>query len=333
VGQNEWFQDISGYLSYRHALLLSIFFREKGRVLERRSFCVKTALMNNTEGILYSVLLELWAQHDASLPATMGHLIHAMFHQLLTRIDPALSARLHQEGGHRPFTLSPLFGGKHLEECVLLIEGMTYQVRITLLDGGYLWHCLSTLFLEGGPCIVRLGKATLLLTRLISTADATGWAGKTTWQELARQPHEREITLSFASPTAFNTNVRSFVLVPEPLLVWGSLIRTWNSYAPASLAFSQTELREILTNGMTVLKCDLSTCTLRYPKYTQKGFVGRCSYLIPKEERYAAQITCLASFAQFACVGYKTTMGMGQARRVDEKGLPTHHLSREGEKL
>ncbi len=270
--------------------------------------------MNNREGIIYSVLLELRAEHHASLPATTGHLIHAMFHQLLTRIDPALSVRLHQEQGHRPFTLSPLLGGSLKDNRVVLIKGTTYQIRITLLDGGYLWHCLSTLFLERGSCTVQLGEATFLLTRLISTADATGGAGKTTWQELASQPHAREITLSFTSPTAFNTNEHSFVLVPEPRLVWGSLIRTWNCSAPASLSLSQAVLGEILTNGITILSCNLSTHTLQYPKYTQKGFLGTCTYRLPQEEKYAAQMTGLAAFARFAGVGYKTTMGMGQVR-------------------
>jgi len=271
--------------------------------------------MNNAEGTLYSVLLEFQANHHASLPATTGHLIHAMFHQLLMRVDPTQSRRLHQESGHRPFTLSPLLGGLREGNHVILTPGATYQVRITLLDGGYLWHCLSTLFLEGGPCTVRLGEATLLLTRLISTADATGWAGKTTWQELASMSPLREITLFFTSPTAFNTNKHSFTLVPEPRLVWGSLIRTWNCYAPDALSLSQVAMRETLTNGIMVLSCDLSTHTLQYPKYTQKGFLGRCSYRLPEEERQAAQLTCLATFAHFAGVGYKTTMGMGQVRR------------------
>jgi CRISPR-associated endoribonuclease Cas6 len=275
---------------------------------------MKVDLMNNREGILYSVLLELQAEHQASLPATTGHLVHAMFHHLLARIDPAQSRQLHQEGGRRPFTLSPLLGGLLKDNRVTLIEGTTYLIRITLLDGGYLWHCLSTLFLERGPCTVQLGEATLLLTRLISTTDATGWAGKTTWQELASLPHTREITLSFTSPTAFNTNEHSFVLVPEPRLVWGSLIRTWNCYAPTSLSLSRAVPGETLTNGITILSCDLSTRTMQYPKYSQKGFLGTCTYRLPEEEKHAAQLTCLAAFARFSGVGYKTTMGMGQVR-------------------
>jgi CRISPR-associated endoribonuclease Cas6 len=253
----------------------------------------------------------------------MGHLIHAMFHRLLTRIDPTLSTRLHQAGIHRPFTLSSLLGGHREAHQVIISEGSTYQIRITLLDSGYLWHCLSTLFLEGGPCTVRVGEATLLLTRLLSTraSDTTGWVGTTTWQELVSLSPRREITLSFASPTAFHITKHAFALVPEPLLVWGSLIRTWNSFAPASLFLSQAAvLRESIARGITVLQCDLATHTLQYPKYTQKGFMGVCTYRLPEEEKQATQLTCLAAFARFAGVGYKTTMGMGQVRSEGEKG-------------
>ena len=199
-------------------------------------------------------------------------------------------------------------------QTMIVSEGTTYRIRITLLDGGYLWHCLSTLFLEGGPCTVRLGKATLLLTRLISTGDPTGWAGNTTWQALASLSPQREITFSFMSPTAFHTHEDAFAVVPEPLLVWGSLMRTWNCLAPASLFLSYVALREIIAHGITVLTCNLSTRTLHYPTYTQKGFIGSCTYHLPDEERSAVQLTCLAAFARFAGVGYKTTMGMGQVR-------------------
>ncbi len=130
--------------------------------------------MNGQEGTLYSVLLELQALHEARLPTTMGHQIHAMFHQLLSHVDSALSARLHNEPSHRPFTLSPLLGGTVQGDHVILRPGKTYQVRVTLLDGGHLWDCLSTLFLEGGPCQVRLGQAKLLLTRLVSIPTTEG---------------------------------------------------------------------------------------------------------------------------------------------------------------
>ena len=104
--------------------------------------------MNSNGGILYSALLELQEQHEAHLPATMGQQIHAMLHQLPARVDPALSDRLHDEPGHRSFTLSSLLGTVFQGNYVVIAQGKTYQVRVTLLDGGHLWDLLSTLFHE-----------------------------------------------------------------------------------------------------------------------------------------------------------------------------------------
>jgi CRISPR-associated endoribonuclease Cas6 len=273
--------------------------------------------MNMHRTTLYSVLLELQAQHEAHLPATMGHQIHAMFLQLIARADPALSVRLHDEPVYRPFTLSPLLGGVSHGNRVALFPGPTYHVRVTLLDGGKLWDCLSTLLLETGPVEVRLGEASFKATRLISTeaSDPTSWAARTSWQQLVSTPLRRTITLTFASPTAFNMSGSYFALFPEPPLVWESLIRVWNRCAPDSLKMEKQEAQVFLRHHVNVSACDLSTRTLHYPNYTQKGFCGRCRYQMTGSDEHARMLTVLAEFARYAGIGYKTTMGMGQARR------------------
>jgi CRISPR-associated endoribonuclease Cas6 len=277
--------------------------------------------MNMHEAPLYSALLELQALHDAQVPVTMGHQVHAMFLHLVSRADPAYSDRLHNEPGYRPFTLSPLRGGAVQGQHMTLSANQTYQIRVTLLDGGYLWHCLSTLLLEAGPSPVQIGDASLLFMRLLSTpgADPTGWAGRTTWQELSSLPTRPRLTLSFASPTAFNMSGNYFALVPEPPFVWESLLRTWNSYAPASLLMEKQALRDVLSRGIVVTDCDLSTYTLHFPTYTQKGFTGTCTYALQEDNEQMAYLARLAAFARFAGVGYKTTMGMGQVRIQEEE--------------
>jgi CRISPR-associated endoribonuclease Cas6 len=280
--------------------------------------------MNMHGTTLYSVLLELQAQHEAHLPVTMGHKSHAMFLRLVARTDPALSVRLHDEPGYRPFTLSPLLGAASCGNHVALSAGQTYHVRVTLLDGGNLWDSLSTLLLETGPLVIRLGEASFTITRLLSTAaaDPTGWAERSSWEELVATPMRQSMTLSFASPTAFNISGKYFALFPEPLLVWESLVRSWNSYAPDELQIEKQALQDLLRHKVTVTACSLWTHTLHYPKYTQKGFAGTCTYTIQEDGECASQLARLAAFARFAGVGYKTTMGMGQVRmeEADERG-------------
>ena len=64
------------------------------------------------KNFLYSVVLELSAANTATIPATMGHLAHGLFLDLVKQVDSALSARLHDEPGYRPFTVSPLSGAQ-----------------------------------------------------------------------------------------------------------------------------------------------------------------------------------------------------------------------------
>lgn len=120
--------------------------------------------------------------------------------------------------------------------------------------------------------------------------------------------------MRFVSPTAFSWGGRRFVIFPEPFLIWESLLHTWNRYAPRVYRVERSEFRTLLLQNIQVTQCLLRTKTLYFPNYTQKGFVGSCSYSIMSPDDDAARLTTLAAFAYYAGVGYKTTMGMGQVR-------------------
>ena len=266
--------------------------------------------------MLRSILLELVVRHAAAIPVTMGHLAHALFLNLVKQFDPALSARLHDEPGYRPYTLSPLRGGTIVGERILLRRGQPCRLRITLLDGGTLWRALQTHFLEAGPIHVHLGDTGFQLARILSTpaTDSTNWASSTDWQSLNTLPAQRTITMHFSTATAFSLSERQFGLFPEPPLVWGSLLRDWNSYAPDHWKMDKQAIRASAGKHISVTACKLSTEFLHFPAYVQKGFVGHCTYQVSAVEPLAAHLTTLASFALYSGVGYKTTMGMGQVR-------------------
>ncbi|MDQ2805955.1 MAG: CRISPR-associated endoribonuclease Cas6 [Chloroflexota bacterium] len=265
---------------------------------------------------LYSVVLELRATNAAALPPTMGHLAHALFLDLIGQVDPVLAARLHDEPEYRPFTVSPLGGVVVQGEGIRLQPGQPARLRFTLLDGGALWGCLSTRLLAAEPLVVRLNAAEFVVDRLVSTAEAdpSGWAGVTTWQALAATPARRHLTLQFASPTAFSNGNKRFELLPQPKRVWESLVRVWNRYAPPLLALDKAAITTALEAAVLVSDHQINTATLHYPKHTQKGFLGSCTYEVEMSDPQAAALAALAAFARYAGVGYKTTMGMGQVR-------------------
>jgi CRISPR-associated endoribonuclease Cas6 len=275
---------------------------------------------------LYSVVFELRVGHAVTISGSTGHLAHALFLNLIKQFDPALSASLHNLPGPKPFTISPLLGVEQPPENLTLPREQICSLRLTLLDGGDLWHRLSTYTLQTEVVQVHLGPAALRLTRLITStsADITGWAEITDWLTLAGLPAQRVITLHFASPTAFNLGYRAFELFPKPSLIWESLLRVWNAYAPQHLKMDKQRLRTFLIEHVSVLDCDIATMMCSFSQYVQKGFVGTCTYQIHKEdEGIAANLTTLAAFARYAGIGYKTTMGMGQARALLLEDPPT----------
>jgi CRISPR-associated endoribonuclease Cas6 len=266
--------------------------------------------------LLYSITLELHALESTNIPATTGHQAHALFLDLVRQVQPDLAARLHDEPDYRPFTVSMLNGALVRDGQLQLRAGQLYRLRITLLDGGALWQCLSSYFLETSPITLRMGQAEFQLARVYSSSqtDPTGWAGHTSWQTLAAIPAQRTITLRFASPCAFSMGNRQFALFPEPSLVWDSLMRTWNRYSPEILRINKQGLRDFVSQQVAISDYELHTSCLHFPHALQKGFLGTCSYQVKTTNGYAPQLATLAAFAQYAGVGYKTTMGMGQTR-------------------
>jgi len=278
---------------------------------------------------LYSIVFELRVRYAATISGATGPLAHALFLNLIKQFDPALSASLHNMPGPKPFTISPLLGVEQLAENLTLPGEQTCSLRITLLDGGDLWHRLSTYALQREVVQVHLGPADLRLTRLItsSSVDPTGWADITDWLTLAGLPAQRVITMQFTSPTAFNVGDRAFELFPKPSFIWESLLRVWNAYAPQHLRMDKQRLRMFLIEHVSVLDCAIATMMWSFPQYLQKGFVGTCTYQIQEEdEGIAANLTTLAAFARYAGIGYKTTMGMGQARALLLENPPTREI-------
>ncbi|MGZ3610993.1 MAG: CRISPR system precrRNA processing endoribonuclease RAMP protein Cas6, partial [Ktedonobacteraceae bacterium] len=274
---------------------------------------------------LHSIILELCANNAGTIAVHRGDHTHALFLDLVRQVDPVLSSRLHGEPEYRPFTVSMLSGVNRRNGKAFLQMGQPYRLRVTLLDGGHLWQNLSAYFLQSNPITLRLDKAEFSMMRVLTTssADMTGWAGYADWQTLAATSSRKAITMRFASPSAFSMGDRRFALFPEPILLWDSLMRSWNRYAPDVLQIDKTAMRDFVTHNVTVSDYNLHTTCLYFPKYAQKGFIGTCSYSIQETSNACApQLSALAEFARYSGVGYKTTMGMGQTRiEVIEESL------------
>lgn len=355
-------------------------------------------VQSSPNGRLFSVVLHLRALEAAEIPATGGHLSHALFLSLIEGVDPALAARLHDEPGYRPFTVSALNGPLHPSReragYVRLQPGALYWLRFTLLQPEVWQGFMKTVMLATpvtGLPTPRYGAARFGILRVLATLDASAgfgtvqangvrtaqppvwaaWPGSCTWSDLAARsglrqvrevtavnshPSNKEgrsgivrISLRFYSPTAFSLPVRAAIaptddnsnnqqpdtdevsgwskkggkrmeLWPRPELVFGSLARTWTLYSPLLLPVGRDDLERMVASEVVVSRYDLQTQMLQFPRHKQVGFVGNVVYECMEGGKLAPILETLADFALYAGIGYKTGMGMGQARRVVGEG-------------
>lgn len=280
--------------------------------------------------MLISAVLTLAPTGPVTLPANLGRAAHAWFLNQVRAADPAIAQALHEPNQERPFTVSNLRGPnrnpaspRSRVSAQLVSPERTYALRLTSF-----WLELSILVAE--RLLPNLPEQTIELAggafRLASvTTDGIvhPWAGQTSFQDLVQQHTlspalpPRRVNLHFASPTVFRSGGAN-VPLPLPGLVFESLVRRWNAFAPLQIPL---EIRRFADEAMVIARYHLRTERVAFGEEGERGaypgFVGTCSYAFLVHDRYwLGLIHLLAAFAFYAGVGARTTMGLGQVRVV-----------------
>lgn len=232
-------------------------------------------------------LLQLPISAAEPLPLTLGRAIHAQCFHWLAAADSALAERLHQKDNF-PITLA-IKPGSSRQQMYLRI-GLLQKELLAPLLWGLSQDIGGEITLTGIPC--RLGK----WVDILQTSS---------FEALSQVPTQKVIELQFLSPTSFK-QAQGIQPFPLPELVFGSLLRRWNAFAPVELQFPVVEWK-----GFTAAY-ELKTHAFKMKGGAEIGSCGWVRYEFPASQ--AAIATVLAHFACFAGVGRKTAMGMGQAK-------------------
>jgi CRISPR-associated endoribonuclease Cas6 len=250
---------------------------------------------------LSAVVLSLTPESDEPPPADLGRYAHAALLHLVNMHNPVLAQRLHDTSSSKPFTIAfipdSLNGGRLL-------------MRVTSVDPT-LTPILAHLTGELVQPIISLGTSHFSVSYAENSPDILPWLGLQIMSELAQHDDlVKSVTFVFASPTAFSFGKRK-VPLPLPDLVFGGLLRKWNTFSP--IPFPR-ELLDLFKEQIAVSEIrNLNTWMLDFGRYKEKGFTGRVTFEAlgswNREELKA--FNTLADFAFYAGVGYKTTMGMG----------------------
>lgn len=267
--------------------------------------------------MLASFVVHLRPHAPAPMDQHVGRWLHGLFFHLLREADPALATTIHEMSGPKPFTVSALAGrfGQQGGRRVATPDE-SYRVRYTTLHPAIfegVGQSLVARYLERRP--VRIDATAFDIERIeVPPYSEDPWVQTSSYAALARpRPPQREITLHFASPTAFKAG-DIHLLFPQPWNVFGSLARSWNAFAPTPVPDAVGAFTE---GAVAVSRYELQSAMIEAGRYRLVGFTGRCTYrLLTDDPAWLATLQTLADFALFAGVGMKTTQGMGQARRV-----------------
>ncbi len=283
---------------------------------------------------LLSAIVILEAQEALTLPGNLGRATHAWFLDQVGRVDAEAAARLHEPNQERPFTVSnvwepgmptrDVWSGRARWE---IPAGGQVYVRITTYSAPLTRLVEENIFpaLDGH---VQLGEAFFSFVRVLTRpeegdASLKPWLGRMTFEELIaahtlqRSPAAR-VTLRFVSPTVFRSRGH-FMPFPLPRLVFESLVRRWNAFAPVRV---HEDVVRYADEAMAISSYNLRTEHVRFGEEGERGamsgFVGRCTYAMRVKDRYwMGVVQALAHFAFYAGVGKRTSMGLGQVRKVD----------------
>jgi CRISPR-associated endoribonuclease Cas6 len=220
-----------------------------------------------------------------SLRANLGRAIHALCFRWLGLAQEGLAEQLHQQN-NLPFCVAIQ---SVLRQKAYLRIGLLQKELLSPILWGISQDLGSEITLTDIPC--RLGK----WVEFLHTSS---------FETLTQVSPQKIIELQFLSPTSFKQGQR-IQPFPLPELVFGSLLRRWNAFAPAALQFPALEWQ-----GLTCAY-ELKTQALHLKGGAEIGTTGWVRYEFPDGEQ-AAIATTLAHFACFAGVGRKTGMGMGQ---------------------
>ncbi len=158
---------------------------------------------------------------------------------------------------------------------------------------------------------VRLGAQRHRVLHLTTTRESYG-------SLVSPSVVDGRVTFSFESPTYFSRGGRDYPL-PDPELVFGNLVRRWDSFCPEPLRIGK-DLGDTLLASLVVEQVnDLSTCLASAAHDSKRrGFRGVVGFATQSSEpRVRQAFAALCAAAPYFGVGAQTSRGFGVVQRLD----------------
>ncbi len=228
----------------------------------------------------------------AHIHPSMGSVLHGA---LMERIPPELAEQLHG-ASVRPYRQSIFFDrerGEALWQITSCDDRVTEAFREALPAG-------LSLELRQKDSILELGKPVL--------------AAETSFEALADQAFgaadaPRGAQVFFDTPTSFK-RAGSYVIFPDTLLIFQSLLLRWNALCP-SIRLEEENITEKLASSAQLSRYNMHSAVFSVEGVRITCFAGSAHLRFHGTDAVRRILGLLISFAPYIGIGIKTALGMG----------------------
>ncbi|WP_335743682.1 CRISPR-associated endoribonuclease Cas6 [Thermosipho sp. 1070] len=245
----------------------------------------------------------------------MGKSYMDCFFDILKNANERLAEQVHEEDNYKPFTVSSILG-KRTDRLIIIEKGRKYYIRITFLnEEAFNFFTIKIFKSKYSKEKLKINDIEFYISNVIFHEKQSKWAGILTENELLSTNYNNNvIKLRFYTPTLFRIGDKHLGY-PFPDKVFKSLLKKFNKYAE----FKINEDYANMFSDIEILNKRTYKKRVYMRNYYLDGFIGTVEYKIPTDDRnFFKVIHMLADFAFFSGVGYKTTMGFGQVKKLGE---------------
>jgi CRISPR-associated endoribonuclease Cas6 len=282
-----------------------------------------------TEKRLYAIVLRLAALRHGAIPANHGDQVRGALLHLIRKGDSQLAQQLHDENSSKPYAISLIDGGKRGKDGALhFADGDRAEWRFSLIMQLAFEALLLKSLLNNQLPHVRIGAIDFAITDVFVSRTSHKDSGYISVSELGKgwqRPEEqlpRRIVLDFQSPTAFSlgqdkvTKEYRFRTSPDARTLFSSLRKRWvKDFGGADAG---DEFDDWVSKTIEQEIIQMQSYKVRVENRTVTGFTGQIAYQhYGTDTRWLSYLCLLADLTFWIGVGYQTTRGMGQVRRVD----------------
>ncbi len=281
---------------------------------------------------LYAIVLRLAALRRGAVPADHGDQARAALMHVLRQGDAAFTQKLHDENAHKPYTISLLQNNKRGTDGALHFgEGDAADWRFTLLCEPAYEALLRRYLLSRDLPQVRIGAIEFAIVDAFASGRSHPDSGAVSVAQLLERwnclPESLppDIVLDFRAPTAFSlgrnadTGEYRYQSLPDARVLFSALRKRWGGLSGSEPGdvFDAWVGEHVQMEPLSV-----RTRTVVIEHRPVVGFTGTVRFKTRGDIRWLSLLHLLADLAFWTGVGYQTTRGMGQVRRVSDERRP-----------